>query len=120
LLEQEGCRGIRNTETKVAASASVVSGSGRELAGVGVDGIAGGNGEIRRELIEWKPSDFAGLPRFAVFGAAAGYAAQICRGNPVLAFLGQEVVCNAKKTFDGDIDTYFLASLAECAFCEGL
>jgi hypothetical protein len=38
----------------------------------------------------------------------------------VLAFLGQEVVGNAKKTFDGDIDTYFLASLAECAFCEGL
>jgi len=114
------CSGFRNKDTKVAASASVVSGSGRELAGVGVDGIAGGNGEIRGELIERKPADFAGLPRFAVLGAASSYAAPIRWGNPMLAFLRQEMVGNAKKTLDGDIDTHFLTSFAKCAFCKGL
>jgi hypothetical protein len=112
------CSGFRNKDTKVAASASVVSGSGRELAGVGVNGIAGGNGEIRGELIERKPADFAGLPRFAVLGAASSYAAPIRWGNPMLAFLRQEMVGNAKKTLDGDIDAHFLTSFAKCAFCE--
>jgi hypothetical protein len=93
----------------------VVSGSGRELAGVGVDGIAGGNGEIRGELIEWKPADFAGLPRFAVLGAATRYAAPVRWGNPMLAFLRQEMIGYAKKAFDRDSYTYFFESFADGA-----
>ncbi len=38
----------------------------------------------------------------------------------MLAFLRQEMVGNAKKTFDGDFDTYFFASFAAHAFCESL
>jgi hypothetical protein len=49
----------------------------------------------------------AGLARFAIFGAAVGYAAQVGGGNPVLAFLGQEVIGDAKKAFDGDGYAYF-------------
>jgi hypothetical protein len=47
----------------------------RETAGVRVDGVAGGYGEIQGELIEGEPADGAGFLRFAIFGAAVGYAA---------------------------------------------
>ncbi len=53
------------------------------------------------------------LARFAIFGAAAGYAAQIGGRDPVLAFLRQEVVGDAKKTFDRDFDTDFFESFTE-------
>jgi hypothetical protein len=86
-----------------------------KLAGVGVDGVAGGHGEIRGELIEGEPADLAGFSRFTIFGAAVGYAAQVGRGDPVLAFLGQEVVGDAQKGFDGDGEADFFESFAESA-----
>jgi hypothetical protein len=91
----------------------------RKLAGVGVDGIAGRHGEIPGELIERKPADFASLARLAIFGAAAGYAAQIGGRDPVLAFLGQEVVGDAKKAFDGDSDADFFESFTERTVVKG-
>ena len=86
-----------------------------KLAGVGVDGVAGGHGEIRGELIEGEPADLAGFSRFTIFGAAVGYAAQVGRGDPVLAFLGQEVVGDAEKAFDADREADFFESFAEGA-----
>jgi hypothetical protein len=91
-----------------------------KLAGVGVDGVAGSYGEIRGELIQGEPADLASFARFAVFGAAAGYAAQIGGGNPVLAFLGQEVVGDAKKGFDGDGEADFFKSFTEGAGVKSL
>jgi hypothetical protein len=84
-----------------------------KLAGVGGDGVAGGHSEVWRELIEREPADLPSLARFAVFGAAAGYAAQIGGRNPVLALLRQEVICNAKEGFDGDSDANFFESFAD-------
>jgi hypothetical protein len=84
-----------------------------KLAGVGGDGVAGGHGEVWRELIEREPADLPSLARFAVFGAAAGYAAQIGGRNPVLALVRQEMVSNAKKGFDGDSDADFFEGFAD-------
>jgi hypothetical protein len=90
-----------------------------KLASVGCDGVAGSHGEVRRELIEREPADFAGLARFAVLGEAAGYAAQIGGRYPVLAFFRQEVVGNTKKGFDGDSDADFFESFADGAVVKG-
>jgi hypothetical protein len=91
-----------------------------KLVSVGVDGVAGGHGEIRRELLQGEPADLAGLARFAILGAAVGYAAQIGRGNPVLAFLGQEVVGDAEKGFDEDGEADFFERFTEGAAVKGL
>ena len=87
---------FRHKGTKIIASAGAAIERLRKLASGGGDGISGGYGEVRWELIEWEPTDFAGLSRCAIFGAAAGYAAQIAGGNPVLAFVRQEMIGNAK------------------------
>jgi hypothetical protein len=84
----------------------------RKLA-VGRDGVFGGHGEIRRELIEREPPDLAGLTRLTILGAATGYASQISRRNPVLAFVGQKMIANAKKALDRNSYTYFLKGFAD-------
>jgi hypothetical protein len=85
----------------------------RKLAGVGGDGVAGGHGEIGRKSVEGEPADLASLARFAVFGATAGHAAQISGGDPMLVFLRQDMVGDAKETFDGDGDADFFESFAD-------
>jgi hypothetical protein len=87
----------------------------RKLPGVGGDCVACGHGEIGRELVEWKPAYLAGFARFAILGAATGYAAQVGGGDPVLAFEREEMIGDAKKTFDGDFDTDFFGGFAEGA-----
>jgi hypothetical protein len=86
-----------------------------KLAVVGGDGVTGRHGEIAGKLVEREPADLAGFARLTIFGAAAGYAAQISRRDPVLAFLGQEVVGDAEKSLDGDSEADFLESFADCA-----
>jgi hypothetical protein len=90
-----------------------------ELEVIGSDRVLRGHGEIRGKPIERKPGDFVSLSRFAVFGPAAGNAAQISGRNPMLVLPGQDVVGEAEKAFDGDFKAYFLASFAECACLEG-
>jgi hypothetical protein len=46
--------------------------------------------------------------------------AQIGGGDPVLAFLRQEVVSDAKKAFDGNSDTHLFEGFAERAAFESL
>jgi hypothetical protein len=84
----------KQSETEILPSARII----------GADGVAGGDSEIGRKRVEGEPADLASLARFTVFGAAFGDTSEIGGGNPMLAFLREEMVGDAKKAFDGDSD----------------
>jgi hypothetical protein len=87
---------------------------------VGANGVARGYSEIRREIAKWEPTNLTRLLRFAIFGLAARDPPQIGGRNPLLAFLGQEMVAHTEKRIDADIHAHFLASFADGALFQSL
>jgi hypothetical protein len=86
------------------------------LAGIRLDGIARGRGQIWGQLVEGEPSDLLRFVWLAIPGFAADDAAEKGWRYPVLAFAGQAVIGDTEKTLDNNFDTGFFMRFADCAF----
>src|SRR5690348_16018491 len=90
-------------------------GGAESLVRVCLDGVAGGHGEIGRQLIEIEPANLARFGWLAVSGFAGEDLAQVGWRDPVLVFAREAVIGDAKQGAKRDFHADFFASFADGA-----
>jgi hypothetical protein len=69
----------------------------KKSASKSIDSVAGGHGQIRRQVIETEPADFASFRGLTVPCFSGQDLAKVSRGNPVLVFAREAVIGHAKQ-----------------------
>jgi hypothetical protein len=86
---------------------------------VGFDRIARCHREVVGKFVGGEPAHFACLVRLAVSRRALQDASQVRRGDPVLAFVREQVIGDAQQAVDGNFQAHLFEGLANCAGLEG-
>jgi hypothetical protein len=82
---------------------------------VGTDGVAGGDGKVRRELVKAEPADFASFYRLAICGFTRKDLSKESRGDPMLVFTREAMVGDAEERAKGDFEADLFAGFANGA-----